>query len=385
MSPSFKLFGSFIVFSIAILLTSCGDDSIGPPVQNSVPGTILTVAGQGPSNFNHTGDGGSAVNATLGWVVDVFVDDNDNLYVVDGAANTVRLVNQRDGIITTVAGTFLGYNVNGEAYTGDGGVATEARLNVCLKVAVDAANNLMITDNGNNVIRRVDGSSGIITTAIGSHPGIPGFSGDNGPATEAQLFNPQGIVFDSEGNMFLTDTQNHVIRRVSKDTGIISTIAGIGPENAGLSGDGGPAIEAELNSPTGLAIDKEDNLYFSDRENHVIRKISDGIISTIAGNGLQGNDGDGGPALAARILGVNGVAVDQERNVFITSGNSIRMIDQNTGTISTVAGNGTEGFSGDGGPATEAELSSPWGVAVDSNGNIYIADSGNAAVRMVVR
>ena len=366
-------------------LQSCEEEIDLPTTQNPESGSIITIAGQGPDEFDHEGDGGLAVAASLGWVVDVSIDNNNNIYIVDGAANTIRIVTRQDGIINTVAGAFMGFNVGGDLYQGDGGLATEAHLNVCLKVAIDQFQNIMITDNGNHVIRQINGVTGIISTAVGSYPGALGFTGDGSIATEAQVANPQGIVFDSEGNLFFTDTQNHVIRRVSKDTGIITTIAGLGPGEAGYSGDGGVAIESRLNSPAGLAIDNQDDLYFSDRGNHVIRKISNGVITTIAGNGLEGNTGDGAAPLSASILAVNGVAVDNSGNVYITSGNTIRKVDQALGIISTIAGNGSEGYSGDGGPAVNAQLANPWGVAVDSDGNIYIADSGNSAVRMVIK
>ena len=373
------------IFTFIIFLQSCEEEIDLPITQNPESGNIITIAGLGPDEFDHQGDGGPAVAASLGWVVDVSIDNSNNIYIVDGAANTIRKVNQQDGTINTVAGTFMGFNVGGDLYQGDGGPATEARLNVCLKVAIDQSQNIMITDNGNHVIRQISSTSGIISTAVGSYPGALGYSGDGSFANEAQVANPQGIVFDSKGNLFFTDTQNHVIRQVSKETGIITTIAGLGPSEAGYSGDGGAAIESKLNSPAGLAIDNQGNLYFSDRGNHVIRKISDGVITTIAGNGMEGNTGDGAEALSASIFAVNGVAVDNSGNVYITSGNTVRKIDQTLGVISTVAGNGNQGYSGDGGPAVNAQLANPWGVAVDSDGNVYIADSGNSAVRMVIR
>ena len=376
---------SAIVLVFIIILQSCEEEVDLPDLQNQQSGNIVTVAGMGPEEFDHGGDGGLATSASLGWVVDVTLDSNNNLYIVDGAANTIRKVTREDQVINTVAGTFVGFNAGGDLYQGDGGLATEAHLNVCLKVAIDQSQNMMITDNGNHVIRRIDGANGIISTAVGSYPGNIGYTGDGQVAVQAQLANPQGIAFDAEGNLLFTDTQNHVIRRVARETGIITTIAGLGPNQPGYSGDGGVAIESRLNSPAGLAVDNLGDLYFSDRGNHVIRKISAGVITTIAGNGVAGNSGDGSSAVLASIQSVNGVAVDQSGNVYITSGNTIRKIDQSSGVISTIAGTGVEGYSGDGGPAVNAQLAHPWGVAVDTEGNIYIADSGNSAVRMVIK
>ncbi len=376
---------ALLAFMGIVNLQSCESEVVLPDIQDVESGTILTIAGGGPDRFGYDGDGGSALSASLGWVVDVALDSDNNLYIVDGAANNVRMVSDDNGNIQTIAGKFMGFNNSGSQYAGDGGPAREALLNVCLKIALDPAQNLLITDNGNNVIRQVTSNDQLISTIVGSFPGEAGYEGDGGSATDALVSNPQGIALDAEGDLFISDTQNNTIRRVSRATGVITTIAGLGPDQPGYSGDGGPAIESTLNSPAGLVLDANGNIYFSDKGNNVIRKISNGIITTIAGNGDSGNTGDGAPALNASIMAVNGLAVDRDGNIYLTSGNKIRMVDQATGTISTVVGTGEEGYSGDGGPAIEAKLSTPWGITVDSEGNLYIADSGNSAIRMVVK
>ena len=255
----------------------------------------------------------------------------------------------------------------------DGGPAVEAELYNPAGVAVDGAGNLYIADSSNNGIRKVD-STGTITTIAGT--GELGFSGDGGPAVEAELYYPAGVAVDSAGNVYIADTGNQRIRKVDS-TGTITTIAGSG--EFGFSGDGGPAVEAEFRSPRGVAVDSAGNVYIADAGNRLIRKVdSTGTITTIAGTGEFGFSGDGGPAAAARLAFPYGVAVDSAGNVYIadTGNQRIRKVDS-TGTITTIAGSGEFGFSGDGGPAVEAEFRNPRGVAVDSAGNVYIADSGN--------
>ena len=287
-------------------------------------------------------------------------------------------------LLATVAGAQTSTDWRIDTFAGrpafvDGGPAVEAELYNPAGVAVDGAGNLYIADASNNGIRKVD-STGTITTIAGT--GELGFSGDGGPAVEAELYDPAGVAVDSAGNLYIADSGNQRIRKVDL-TGTITTIAGTG--EFGFSGDGGPAVEAELHSPRGVAVDSAGNLYIADSRNRRIRKVdSTGTITTIAGTGEFGFSGDGGPAVEAELRSPRGVAVDSAGNVYIAdSGNRrIRKVDS-TGTITTIAGTGEFGFSGDGGPAVEAELRSPYGVAVDSAGNVYIADVIDQRIRKV--
>jgi len=283
------------------------------------------------------------------------------------------IIRNNISIITTIAG-------NGTfGYSGDGGPATEAQFKYPFGVAVDTSRNLYISDSYNYRIRKVD-QNGIITTVAGN--GIFGYSGDGGPATEAQLSFPNGVAVDTSRNLYISDSYNHRIRKVDQN-GIITTVAGNG--TSGYSGDGGPATEAQLGYPYGVAVDTSGNLYIAESGNNCIRKVDqNGIITTVAGNGTFGYSGDGGPATEAQFLSPNWVAVDTSGNLYIADrgNNRIRKVDQN-GIITTVAGNGTYGYSGDSGPATEAQLRNPHGVAVDTSGNLYIADKRNGRIRKV--
>jgi len=278
-------------------------------------------------------------------------------------------------IISTIAG-------NGtQNYSGDGGAATAAELNFPTATAVDAGGNVYIADFDNNRIRAVNIFSGKISTFAGT--GSSGFSGDGGPATSAELYLPIGVTVDSYGNLYIADFFNNRVRKVIRSTGKIITIAGNG--TSGYSGDGGPATSAELNSPTGVTVDNLGNVYIADFYENRVRKVNAaGIISTFAGNGTAGFSGDGGPATSAELNSPSVVALDGSGNVYIadTHNNRIRIVNS-AGTINTFAGNGTAGFSGDGGLATAAEMINPTGVAVDILGNVYIADLDNNRIREV--
>jgi streptogramin lyase len=221
----------------------------------------------------------------------------------------------------------------------------------------------------------------------GKGPGLSGYSGDNADASESKMWNPQALTHDNDGNIYIADTQNNAIRLVNRSTGKITTIAGLGPNNSGFSGDNGPADLAALNSPRGIAVDADGNIYISDAGNNRIRKISNGVITTIAGTGAAGYTGDNGPATNATFASLKGLAIDSDNNLYIADAgnNVIRMIEATSGNIHTVAGDGTYGFGGDGGPATQAHLANPHNVAVDQDGNLYIADTDNSAVRKVIR
>jgi trimeric autotransporter adhesin len=209
--------------------------------------------------------------------------------------------------------------------------------------------------------------------------GVPGYSGDSGSAVNAQLSWPKDIAFDGKGNLYIADTANNVIRMVSS-AGVITTIAGTG--QSGFSGDGGAAIAATMNLPSGLVVDGGGNLFIGDTNNFRVRKITTaGLITTIAGTGIKGHSGDNAPAIAAQLSNPTGLALDQAGNLFIGDGASVRMVAPD-GIITTLAGNGTVGFTGDGGPATSAETGA-WGLALDSTGWLYIADPWNNAIRVV--
>ncbi|MCY4587285.1 MAG: NHL repeat-containing protein [Bryobacterales bacterium] len=260
------------------------------------------------------------------------------------------------------------------------GRPTDAQLDSPTGAALDGSGNLYIADSNNHRIRMVD-AGGMITTVAGT--GTDGFSGDSGRATSAQLNNPIGVAVDSSGNLYIADTRNDRIREVDAD-GTITTAAGTWSD--GFSGDGGPATDAQLDSPIDVAADNgSGNLYIADSNNHRIRMVdAGGMITTAVGTGRRGFNEDGGPATEARLSFPHGVAVDGSGNLYIadTSNNRIRKVDAG-GTITTVAGTGRRGFNGDGDPATAAQLNGPYGVVLDGSGNLYIADTRNNRIRKV--
>jgi sugar lactone lactonase YvrE len=274
-------------------------------------------------------------------------------------------------IIQTAAG-------NGTSgFSGDNDAAAKASLSDPFGVAVDTAGNIYIADTSNHRIRKVD-TSGMITTVAGN--GTEGFSGDGGPAASASLNTPIGVAVDRVGNLYIADAFNNRIRKVNA-RGVIATVAGNG--DARFSGDHAAAVSASLSAPFGVAVDAVGNLYIADTSNHRIRKVDiSGMITTVAGNGTEGFAGDGGPAAQARLNFPTGVTVDRAGNLFITdqSNNRVRKVSS-VEVITTVAGNGIGGFSGDGSAAIRASLKSPGGVAVDEAGNLYIADSSNNRIR----
>lgn len=300
-------------------------------------------------------------------------DSVGNLYIAETSNHVIREVDTA-GEITTVAGTGT------QGYAGDNGSAMAALLDSPQGLAVDGSN-LYIADTHNHRIRRVDLTTGLITTIAGS---TAGFSGDNGAATSAQLDLPSALAVDASHNLYIADTHNHRIRRLNLTTNQINTVVGDGVQ--GFSGDNGLATAAAIDSPTGLAVDAEQNLYLADTHNHRIRKITaaTGVITTIAG-ATAGFSGDNGAAAAAMLALPHGLSIDTTGDLYIadTANHRIRRIDAITGVITTVAGNGTQNFGGDNGPATAASLDSPRAAAMAPSGLVTLADSANQRVRQL--
>jgi DNA-binding beta-propeller fold protein YncE len=336
---------------------------------------IFTIVGTGEAGY--TGDGDLARRAGLNQPFDVVLDRQGNLYFSEAHNHCVRRVECSSGLIITVAGT------GKEGYSGDGGLALQAQLNSPYGIALDPANNLYIVDRLNACVRMVEATTGIIRTIAGT--GQPGYSGDGGPALQAQLQEPNDIVLDGQGRAFIADVRDHRVRLVDLTSGVISTYAGIG--EAGAGGDGGPASRATLLGPRALAFNSTGDLYICLRNDHKVRKVDKrtGIIRAIAGTGEQGYSGDRGPALQATFNGPKEIAIDGQDNIFLvdTENHCIRRIEAASGLVTTVAGTGQAGGHGDGGPATAARLKRPHGACVDEDGNVYVGDSENHRVRFV--
>ena len=335
---------------------------------------ITTIGGTGVSGYS--GDGGQATSAYIDNPQGISCDASGNIiYFAESGNNVVRKINRSTGVISTIAG-------NGTAgYSGDGYAATNASLNFPKQIFIDPSGNLFIADADNHCIRKVNGSTGIISTIAGT--GTPGYTGDGGLAINARFNVPYGVCLDNSGNIFIADAGNNVIRKVDAGTGIITTIVGNGLPD--YSGDGGPASGAKLNNPSAVCVDAYGNIYMADTYNNRIRKViaASGIINTIAGNDSAAYYGDGGPATAALLSLPSSVYIDASFNVYIPANNVIRKITASTGIINTIAGNGTAGFSGDGGLATNAKLWAPAGVCVDITGDVFISDGGNNRIREV--
>ncbi|HEY6424868.1 MAG TPA: protein kinase [Pseudonocardiaceae bacterium] len=331
-------------------------------------GTITTIAGNGTKGS--TGDGGPAVLAQLSYPIDVAFDRSGNLYVAESTGKRIRKIDP-NGLISTVAGT------GDEGFSGDGGPATRAQLGYPTALAVDDSGNLYISDNANQRVRKVD-AAGTITTVAGN--GHPGLAGDGGPAAAAELSYPNGLDLDRAGSLYIADSGNNRIRKMDVG-GRISTVAGIGIR--GFAGDGGPAMTAQLAAPVAVAVDRDGNIHVGDRSHRVRKVDQNGTITTFAGTG-PAYPGDGLPATQASLNGPHFADVDKDGRLYIAdSGNHrIRRVEQG-GTITTIAGNGRPGYSGDGGLATDAQLNYPGNLVVDPAGNVYIADSENHRVRKV--
>ena len=362
-------------FLVGMLLLAA--DAANCQISLPAPGNIDTVAGYGTAGYS--GDNGLATAADLYCPRNVAIDAVGDIYIADTCNERIRKVTVSTGIIATVAGNGIG------GYSGDGGPATSAELFSPSGVAVDAAGNIYIADLGNDLVRKVTASTGVISTVAGN--GTSGNSGDGGPATSAEMNSPYDVAVDTSGNIYISDGGNYRIRKVTASTGIITTVVGTGAW--GYSGDGGPATSAKITQPMSIVLDAADDIYFADWGSVRIRMVtaSTGDISTVAGNGSWGYSGDGGLATAAELNSPFGVVVDTAGNIYIadSANNRIRKVTASTGDISTVAGNGAAGYSGDGGAATSAELNYPYGVTLDTANNIYITDNGNNRIRAVAQ
>jgi alpha-tubulin suppressor-like RCC1 family protein len=329
-------------------------------------GIITTIAGNG--SYGAAVDGVLAINAQFWWPEAVAVDSVGNIYIADRANNRIRKIDAVTSYITTIAGT------GAYGYSGDGGLATAAAIQNPWGVAVDLARNVYIADYSNKRIRKVD-TSGIITTIAGT--GVVGYSGDGGQATSATINQPTGVAVDAAGNVYVADNSNNRIRKVDT-SGTISTIAGNG--TAAYSGDNGASTSASLNAPAALAVNNAgDTFYIADGLNNVVRKVASGTITTYAGRGI----GNNGSATASLLVNPSAITFDGSGNTYVLEGaNRIRKVDA-VGTVTTFAGTGAWGYTGDGGPAAAAQLYDPRGIAADSAGNVYIADTSNHRIRKV--
>jgi streptogramin lyase len=291
---------------------------------------------------------------------------------------TLLMLTLADPTITSLAGT------GEKGFAGDGGPAAKAKLDQPFDVAFDRVGNLYFSDTNNHRVRRVDAKTGIITTVAGN--GKKGFGGDGGRATDAMLNEPYGICFDRNDNLYIVDRLNYCIRAVSTKTGAIATIAGMGGKS-GFAGDGGPATTALFKEPNGICFDGVNKLYIADVADQRIRAVdlSSGIISTAAGSGVKKSAGDGGPLKKATFAGPRAVAYGPDNRLYVVEreGNSVRRIDFEKQMIERFAGTGKKGFTGDGGPALKATFDGPKEIDIDKDGNVYVVDTENEAIRRI--
>lgn len=347
------------------------------------PGIMTTAAGTGKKGY--AGDGGPARKALLDQPFHCEIDERGYLYVAEAGNHCIRKVNLRAGTIATVAGT------GKKGYAGDGGPAAQATFDEPYAVVADKDDHLYITDRLNAVIRKVDGRTGVVTTIAGN--GKKGYAGDGGPGVDAQLREPNDAVLDGKGGLLIADVADWRIRRLDLKTGVITTFAGVGKMPVKLkakidrtkTGDGGPAAKAIIVGARAVCVDGKGNTYICEREGSAVRKVdSQGIITTIAGTGAWGYSGDGGDAKQAVFAGPKGIRCDAAGNIYVVDceNHCIRKIDAKTNIVTTVAG-GRKGTGGDGGAATAAGLDRPHGCIVDALGKLYIADTNNHRIRMV--
>ncbi len=338
---------------------------------------ITTIAGDGTHAFSP--DGSVAATSSLALALDslanVVPDSGGNLVFSEGNASRVRRILKKTGVLETLAG-------NGRSsFAGDGGPATSAALKSPSEVAFDREGNLYIADAANYVLRRVDAKTKIITTIAGIRKNQ--FTGD-GPALESALARPGGITFDRDGRLVIADTMNARIRRLDLTTGRIETLAGSGDMVFGQPGAARETGMAWVNAPR---VDRAGNIFFCATGNNRVLRLDTktGRVEVAVGNGMNRYLGDGGPAGAAEMNQPASLAVDAAGNVFVadTQNHAIRRLDAKTGILTTVAGDGTPGFAGDGGPAAKARLNFPTGLGLDGKGNLYVVDSVNARIRKI--
>ena len=338
-----------------------------------IDGIITTVAGVGLPGFG--GDFGFAINALLKYPFGISLDRYDNLYIADRGNNRIRKVDSR-GIITTLAGDSM------HAFGGDHGPAAYSNLAYPTDVVVDDMDNVYIADRNNNRIRKIDGQ-GVITTFMGT--GDSGFNGDNEISPETSLHLPFALAIHPDNKLVVADRSHFRVRSVDIKSYVVRTVAGNGKSL--FKGDGGPGTGATLNTPSGIGIDSHGNILFADLQHHRIRKLApDGIITTFAGNGLEGNEGNGGPALSAALFMPSTLTIDRQDNVYVVhrlgNGWVIRKISVQ-GTITHFAGNGLQGDDGDGGPAVEASFYTISDIAADMEGNIFVSDTTSRSIRKI--
>lgn len=344
-------------------------------LETLVPGQIDTVAGSGA--WIYTGDGVAATAAPIFLPMGLVVDAGGNLLISDSNNARIRRVDGQTGLISTIVGTGT------PGYAGDGGPAAQAQVSAPAALALDGAGDIYFVDTGNHAVRRVDAVSGLITTVAGVL-GSQGYTGDGGAATAAQLSLPEGLALDAAENLYIGDTGNDALRVVSLATGVIQTMAGTGA--AGFNGDNRPAAGAQLDGPWGIAIGADGAVYVADSGDHRVRKISVGrTITTVAGTGLKGFGGDGAAAAAAMLDTPVALAFDPAGDLYIAdSGNNrVRKVSGLTGKIATVTGTDSEQFAGDGGPADQASLYGPYALHLDQGGNLLISDMFHNRVRRI--
>jgi streptogramin lyase len=335
--------------------------------------TISTFAGNGKQGFS--GDGGPATAAQIDNPFGVVRGPDGALWICEYTGQRIRKVNA-DGTIHTVAGS------SKKGYTGDGGPALEATFNLPHEIRFDKDGNYYIADMSNHAIRRVDAKTGIITTFAGT--GAAGYSGDDGPANKSQLKQPHSIQFGADGNLYICDIGNHVIRKVDMKTGTISTFAGTG--KPGVTPDGAPIKGTPLKGPRSLDVDKDGNFWLATREGNQVFKLDmkAGKYQHIAGTGKAGFNGNGGPAKLADLKGPKGIAIDAEGNAWLadTESHSVRMVNARTGNLELIAGTGEKGDGPDGDPL-KCKMARLHGIFVDADGAVYIGDSEAHRVRVL--
>ena len=329
----------------------------------------------GTGEKGYTGDGGPAASALLSEPIMCAFDAQGNLFLAEATNHCVRKVDKATGVITTVAGT------GSEGYSGDGGPATQATFNQPYSLQINSNGDIYIVDRLNAVIRKVESGTGVITTVAGT--GEKGYGGDGGPGTAALLREPNDCFLDGMGGLLIADIQDQRIRRLNLSTGIINTFAGSGEKER--TGDDGPSIEAGILGARAVCNDGMGTTYIAEREGNGVRMIDAmGRMSTLAGTGEGGYTGDGGPALTSTWGAPKAIRCDLQGNILVvdTENHAIRKIDAVSRIVTTIAG-GHLGGDGDGGDAVNAGMDRPHGADVDAQGNIYIADSNNHRVRVV--